>query len=51
MLKQSSIDRIGAKAANIASPFKEFFKLLAKRFAEFWFAKRHLGDIFWLMKH
>jgi hypothetical protein len=40
MLEQSRIDGILAKAANVASPRKELFKLASKAVAEFWLVER-----------
>src|SRR6266403_5125106 len=47
MLEQLSIDGIGEEAANIASPLKEFFKLLSKAVVELRFPERHLCNVLW----
>jgi hypothetical protein len=47
MLEQLSVDGIGEEAANIASPPKEFFKLLSKAVVELRFPERHLCNVLW----
>src|SRR5436309_11518678 len=45
MLEQLTIDGIGEETANIASPPKEFFKLLSEAVVELRFPERHLCNV------
>src|SRR5260370_41859960 len=47
MLEQLRVDGIGEEAANIASPPKEFFKLLSKAVVELRFRERQLSNVLW----